>query len=127
MLKLKDVNIERDFNHCTALLYYADETIKDCTTLGFHCDCTYSAKNNLYDVSQNSQLENTPIVSYSIGSDRKLKWMRRKSMIKEKNTYATWENDKSWPEVTYEVGDGTMCLFNPKDEDPCSRKKLLSI
>ena len=29
LFKLEDVNIERDFNHCTALLYYADETIKD--------------------------------------------------------------------------------------------------
>ena len=122
LLKLEDVNLERDFNHCTALFYYADEAIKESCTLGFHCDCTYSAKTKLYETSKNSQVENTPVVSYSIGSERKMKWMRRKSKAKGNHKYATWEKDKSWPEVTYKVGDGSMSLFNPKDEDPCSKK-----
>ena len=77
LLNVEGVNLDNDFNHCTVLLYYADGTIKDEASIGFHCDSSYSARDCSYETDQNSQVENTPVVTYSMGDTRNLKWLRR--------------------------------------------------
>ena len=38
---------------------------------------TVRARDCFYETDQNSQVENTPVVTYSIGDTRNLKWLRR--------------------------------------------------
>ena len=37
------VDLTEQFNHYTTLIYYADGSLKHSSSLGFHCDCTYSS------------------------------------------------------------------------------------
>ena len=85
LLNLQDVNLNLEYNHCTILLYYCDEAIKDKASIGMHCDCTYSPITKKYEDSKNSQVENTTVATYSIGDMRKLQWIRRKSCKGDKD------------------------------------------
>ena len=75
--KLDDANLDLPFNHCTALVYYAGESLKKHAKMGMHSDCVYSVHNGCYIEKDNSQAQNTPTVIYSLGDTRSLHWIRR--------------------------------------------------
>ena len=91
-----DIDISHPFNHCVKLLYISKEDIKLESSLGFHCDVSYTNKGT-YKTKQNSQIENTPTVIFTFGDDRVLRW-RRKKLILQKNGYKAWATDKEWTE-----------------------------
>ena len=118
MLNLSDCNIDDSFNHCTVLLYYADDNTKRSSSMGYHSDCTYRLNDGKFDQARNCQVINTPTVVYTLGDTRSLNWKRRSS-VKGDNGRYIWKNDPSWSS-SYELLDGSVTIINPKDEDPLS-------
>ena len=84
--KLEDANLSLHFNHCTVILYYAGENLKESSKLGIHSDCVYSVRDGCYVKKDNSQIQNTPTVIYSLGDTRSLHWKRRQRSTK-RQTY----------------------------------------
>ena len=74
---LDGCNMDLRFNHCTILIYYSGTGLKEKSSMGYHTDCVYSPITGKYSLSQNSQVENTPAVIYSIGDTRRLNWKGR--------------------------------------------------
>ena len=79
LFNLENVNMKHPFNHCTVLIYYAGEGLKEHSKLGYHTDCVYSPTTGKYKDKANSQVEVTPAVIHSIGSTRKLNWKKKKN------------------------------------------------
>ena len=81
LFKLDNQDMDNKFNHCTVLIYYAGEGLKQHSSLGYHTDCVYSPSTGEYVSKMNSQENNTPAVIYSIGDTRNLRWKERKMGI----------------------------------------------
>ena len=64
---LESVNTSLNFNHCSILIYYAGAGLKSESTLGMHYDCVYSVNDGSFTTKANSQVENNPVVIYSLG------------------------------------------------------------
>ena len=77
-----------------------------------------------FQQAQNSQVQNTPVVTYSLGNTRNLKWLCRASIKPNGGNYAKWVVDKSWGGVTYELVNDSISIGNPKDEDPASAQNI---
>ena len=114
--KLDDANLDLPFNHCTVLMYYAGDSLKSNAKLGMHSDCVYSAQNGTYIHKDNSQVQNTPTVVYSLGDTRLLHWNRRKR-ISSINGRTIWESDEEF-KTTYPLSTDSVTIVNTLDEDP---------
>ena len=57
---ITSVNLTQQLNHCTMLIYYADGSLKSSSSIGFHCDCTYSSNDGSFSSSCNKHIKNTP-------------------------------------------------------------------
>ena len=120
LFNLENVNMKHPFNHCTVLIYYAGEGLKERSKLGYHTDCVYSPTTGKYKDKDNSQVDNTPAVIYSIGSTRNLNWKKRR-IGKNETGRKTWlpkEKDR----ITYAIGSDTISIINLLDENPMSKK-----
>ena len=69
-----------------------------------------NTKNETY--IKNPQVENTPVVIVSYGSDRILKWRR------VFHTTLGWVEDKSWHQMSMTMNDKKFMLLHPIDEIP---------
>ena len=65
---LASVDLSKAFNHCTVIIYYDGDKLKEKSSLGYHIDCVFSVYNRKYVEESNSQVENTTILIYSLGS-----------------------------------------------------------
>ena len=125
---LMSVDISEPFNHCTILMYYADQNNERKASMGIHSDCTYNTKDTKFDLKRNSQLINTPTVVLSLGDARTLKWKRRHLIPKLCKTKGgkskvrnVWHDDPLW-DTRFELEDNTVTIINPGDENPRSDK-----
>jgi len=114
--KLDDANLDLPFNHCTVLVYYAGECLKKHARLGMYSDCVYSVHNGSYVKKDNSQVQNTPTVVYSLGDTRSLHWSRRKRIVTPKGRYI-WECDKKFKKE-FTLSTDSITVVNTLDEDP---------
>ena len=114
--KLDDANLDLPFNHCTVLLYYAGDSLKKHARMGKHSDCVYSVQNGCYVKKDNSQVQNTPTVIYSLGDTRSLHWTRRKR-IATSNGRHVWECDQDF-KSEYPLSTDSVTIVNTLDEDP---------
>lgn len=115
---LEGVDLDQQFNHCTVIIYYADDCLKKQASLGMHCDCVYSPHDGKFKKKSNSQVENTPALIYSVGDERILNFKRR-GMSKA----GTWEDDDSFG-TSYHLNSDTATIINSLDEDPLSYKNI---
>ena len=114
--KLQDANLSIPFNHCTVIVYYAGEYLKESSKLGIHSDCVYSVRDGCYVKKDNSQIQNTPTVIYSLGDTRSLHWKRRQ--ISSKNNGRTvWDVDTEFS-AKYDLSHDSVTIVNTLDEDP---------
>ena len=114
-LDLQDVDLCHDFNTCSVLLYHAINNIKKESSMGWHCDSKHSLSGNFSKLT-NGQLINTPVVIFTIGQGRLLKWRRRFTKWKD-NGRKSWQVDKSTMHHML-LKHGDICILNPKDEKP---------
>ena len=119
-LNLSEVNMEEKFNHCTILLYYSGEDLKEKSSLGFHTDCVYNLSDLLYNDFANSQAENTPAVIYSLGDTRELNWRQRVQSV-SKSGRKKWITTNNC-NVVFALASDTLTIINPLDENPKSLK-----
>ena len=70
---LDDANLSSGFNHCTVIIYYAGQSLKEAAKLGMYCDTVYSCQEGVFQKMANSQVKDTPTVTYSLGDGRILK------------------------------------------------------
>ena len=122
LLNIDKCDLRKKFNHCTILLYYAGDGLKQNTSLGFHTDCVYSVHNGEYMSKSNSQVANTPAVIYSIGDTRYLKWQLRKIGISQSGR-KVWEKATS-SNMVFELRNDTLTIIHPHDENPLSDKNI---
>ena len=120
LFKLNNCNLEKKFNHCTILIYYAGSGLKKISSLGYHTDCVYSPSSGEYISKLNSQVENTPAVIYSVGDTRYLHWKVRKMGFSASGRNI-WENATS-SKMSFKLGSDTLTIINPDDENPRSSK-----
>ena len=118
LFNLDMCNMDIRFNHCTILIYYSGLGLKNKSSLGYHTDCVYSPATGKYVLNENSQIENTPAVIYSIGDSRNLHWKLRKIGY-NKSGRKIWI-DSTCPKMCYRLGSDTITVINPNDENPCS-------
>ena len=121
---LEDVNLEERFNSCMILLYYTKMSKETLSNMGFHCDSKYS-KNGIFLKSSNTQLENTPVVIFTIGSSRYLHW-RKRHLSKNEKGHCVWTYDNNYLDSML-LEHGHLCLINPQDEMPHVCAKLNKI
>ena len=114
--KLEDMDLTLPFNHCTVIVYYAGEYLKESSKLGIHSDCVYSARDGCYVKKDNSQIQNTPTVIYSLGDTRTLHWKRRRRLTKS-NGRTVWDSDIEFS-AEYELSHDSVTIVNTLDEDP---------
>ena len=100
----------KEFNHVSILLYYGMRGYKETSSLNYHCDNSYSGKGKFCNRT-NIQEEDTPTVTLTIGSSRKIKYRRRL------HKSGKWVVDKSFSfeEV---LRHGTIGVVHPDDERP---------
>ena len=122
LFNMNGVDLDERFNHCTILIYYAGNGLKDKTTLGYHTDCVYSPSTFEYISKCNSQKANTPAVIYSIGDTRKLKWKCRCS-VKSTTGRRVWEKKECTP-MTFQLSSDSLTIIHPDDEYPLSEKNV---
>ena len=122
LFDMTGVDIKQKFNHCTILIYYAGQGLKEKTTLGYHTDCVYSPSTGEYDSKSNSQKVNTPAIIYSIGDKRRLNW-RCQNLVKSKCGKCTWQKKKC-SKMCFELGTDTLTIIHPDDEYPLSSKNI---
>ena len=92
-LNLDCVNLNERFNSCMILLYYTKMCKNTSSNMGFHCDSKYS-KSSRFLKSSNTQLENMPVVIFTIGFSRLLHW--RKRYLSENNKgHCVWTYDNN--------------------------------
>ena len=118
----KDQPICKDmFNHVTILLYYSVDGIKKVSSMGKHCDITYS-KEGKYQASHNTQTENSLTVSLTIGDSRIVNFFRRYYYdAKTDGKNANWIDIES-PVASYTLEHGDIMVLHPDDERPFSHK-----
>ena len=75
-LNLLQVNTNEKFNSCVILQYFTITDLKHQCGMGWHCDSKYNKKGEFLHNS-NTQLINTPVVIFTIGLPRILKWRKR--------------------------------------------------
>ena len=115
---LNGVDLSTPFNHCTSLLYYADNDLKPSSTMPFHCDVSYNHSGE-YDNSLNEQVENTPTIIISMGDSRELQWKCQICMINNKTGRLKWYDiDNTIWCKTFVLGDKTVLIVNTLDERP---------
>ena len=122
MFKVHNCNMETPFNHCTILIYYAGKCLKQYSSLGYHTDCVYSPSTGKYLSKQNSQVENTPAVIYSLGDTRCLRWKVRRIGLSQSGRNV-WENSMC-TKMVFKLGSDTLTIINPHDENPHSAKNI---
>ena len=108
----------KSFNHCTVLIYFTDEgdAMKKVSTLGKHCDCNYDIQGEFQEES-NSQMENTPTISLSLGESRELQLFRRYGVISKTSQRLVWKEDESFKQ-SVSLSDGSVFVLHPTDEKP---------
>ena len=84
----------------TITLCYAGDGSKKVSLLSKYFECTYSVHNSKYILSDNSQVENTITIVYSLGSARSLNF-NRSEIIKVKRGNI-WLDDTEWS-TTFEL------------------------
>jgi len=114
--KLEDANLTLPFNHCTVIVYYAGEYLKESSKLGMHSDCVYSVRDGCYVKRDNSQIQNTPTVVYSLGDTRSLHWSRR-HRSRSLNGRTVWDCDSEFS-AEYQLTHDSVTIVNTLDEDP---------
>ena len=122
LFKLDNCDMDKKFNHCTILIYYAGEGLKQYSSLGYHTDCVYSPSTGEYVSKMNSQGKNTPAVIYSIGDTRRLRWKERK-IGSSKCGRKIWE-DSIGSKMCFELDSDTLTIINGDDENPRSSKNM---
>ena len=117
-LDLEWMDFSTSFNHCTALLYYADPSLKKEAVMPFHCDITYNHKGGYVD-SKNEQVENTPTVIISLGDSRYLNFQCQICMINKKTGRMNWVVMKgNLIRRRIQLADKTIFVLNTIDERP---------
>ena len=104
-----NMDLGQEFDSCTVLPYCLIEGIKKSSVMGWHCDSKYK-NNGTY--MKNPQVENTPVIIVSYGTDRILKWRR------VFHTTLGWVEDKSWHQMPMTMNDKKFMLLHPIDEIP---------
>ena len=117
-LDLEWMDFNTVFNHCTALLYYADPSLKKEAVMPFHCDVTYNHKGDYVD-SKNEQIENTPTVIISLGDSRYLNFQCQMCMMNKKTGRLNWvvvNNNNLIKRI--QLKDQSIFVLNTIDERP---------
>ena len=114
-LNLENVDLSNNFNTCTLLLYHTLADIKKESSMGWHCDSRYSVSGN-FSAKLNGQMYNTPVVIFTIGKSRLLKW-RKRFTIRNPNGHGSFEIEKGF-EIEMLLQEGNFLILNPKDEEP---------
>lgn len=114
------VDLRQKFNHCTILIYYTGKGLKKSTSLGYHTDYVYSPSTGKYDSKSNTQEENTPVVIYYIGDNRKLNW-RCKCIRECTSGKKIWEK-KVGIKMSFELRTDSLTIIHPNDENLTSDK-----
>ena len=105
----------REPNHVSILVYFGLTGFKEASTMSFHCDNTYSPSGK-FSTRMNTQLEDTPTITLTLGSPRVLKFQRR--FVGDKGT---WEIDPSFTHHET-LSHGTVSIVHPDDERPFEMK-----
>jgi len=113
--KLQNVDLSNSFNSCTILLYHALPNYKQQSSMGWHCDSKYSTTGKFIE-KLNGQKYNTPVVIFTIGKERLLKW-RKRFTHKRSNGYKSFEIETNSEEEML-MKEGNVCLIHPNDEEP---------
>ena len=99
---LNSADLPESFNHCTLLIYYADQDNGIKSPMGIHSDCMYKTKDCTFDYARSGQEVNTPTVVLSLGDTRTLRWKRRHlfpklhdSKVCRNNMVNIWHDDLS--------------------------------
>ena len=117
-LDLQWMDFTTVFNHCTALLYYADPSLKKEAVMPFHCDVTYNHKGEYID-SKNEQIENTATVIISLGDSRYLNFQCQMCMMNKKTGRMNWIVVKDNPLIKkIQLKDKSIFVLNTIDERP---------
>ena len=114
-MNLEGLDLNKNFNSCTVLIYNSGDNIKKQSSMGWHCDTKYR-KNGVFQPSLNCQVKNTSTIILSLGDERILNWRRRK-LIKNEQGKMVWIIDKSWV-GSMSMNKDSMLLLNPLDEQP---------
>lgn len=69
-LNVHHVDLSKKHNHCSILIYYAGEDLKESSSLGMHSNCIYSSKEGRFTTLSNSQVIHSPTVIYSLGDQQ---------------------------------------------------------
>ena len=112
---LNSVDLNNKFNSCSVLIYHELPHYKKQSSMGWHCDSKYSTAGKFSD-KMNGQVYNTPVVIFSIGRKRLLKWRKRFTKKKD-NGYKSFEIQAGSEEEML-INEGNICIINPKDEVP---------
>ena len=83
--------------------------------MGWHCDSKYSKK-GIFLPKSNSQVINTPVVIFTIGMSRILKWRKRCLNLNKKGRLI-WHYDQS-SQFDMLMEEGNLLLIHPDDEVP---------
>ena len=83
--------------------------------MGWHCDSRFSVLGN-FSAKLNGQMYNTPVVIFTIGKSRLLKW-RKRFTIRNPNGHGSFEIEKGF-EMEMLLQEGNFLILNPKDEEP---------
>ena len=92
-LKLDNVNVVNIFNSCVILQYCTIASLKEQCGMGWHCDSKYSKKGSFLQNS-NTQLINSPVIIFTIGTSRILKWSKQYLRLNSKGS-PIWHYHKS--------------------------------
>ena len=115
ILNLQNVNLIDKFNSCVTLQYSTISGLKQQCGMGWHCDSKYSKKGKFL-LNTNSQMINTPVVIFTIGLPRILKW-RKRCLLESSNGNEIWNYDKS-NQFKMLLEQGSMLVIHPDDEVP---------
>ena len=99
------------FNHCSILIYFGLHGYKKYSTLSSHCDNTYRP-NGEFVHRLNSQVENTPTITLTIGDSRIIHYHRRYS-----SNGKFWDKDLE-PVHSHTLSHGSINVVHPDDERP---------
>ena len=97
-------------NHVSILIYFGLHGFKEESTLSYHCDNTYTSSGK-FCKKMNTQTENTPTITITMGDDREINYRRRYS------DEGKWNIDKSFTHTEI-MKHGTIGIVHPNDEKP---------
>ena len=104
--------VKPHLNQCQVLIYYGIKGYKQKSVIPIHCDCVYN-KDGKFVASANSQVENTPTISYTVCGSRKMYFQRR---YIDQNTN-NWVEDSGYKK-SFVLCEGDVMLLHPYDEKP---------